>query len=60
MKAVDIKEVLREWNRVIKLSKKPKKNEFMTIAKITGLGMILIGIIGFLIRLIVQIIALLS
>lgn len=60
MKAVDIKEVLREWNRVIKLSKKPKKNEFVTIAKITGLGMILIGIIGFLIRLIVQIIALLS
>ncbi|RLF60586.1 MAG: protein translocase SEC61 complex subunit gamma [Thermoplasmata archaeon] len=60
MKAIDIKEVLREWNRVIKLSKKPKKNEFMTIAKITGLGMILIGIIGFLIRLIVQIIALLS
>jgi len=60
MKAIDIKEVLREWNRVIKLSKKPKKNEFVTIAKITGLGMILIGIIGFLIRLIVQIIALLS
>lgn len=60
MKAIDIKEVLREWNRVIKLSKKPKKNEFMTIAKITGLGMILIGIIGFLIRIIVQIIALLS
>ena len=57
---VSISEVLKDWNRVIKLSKKPRKDEFTTIAKITGLGMIIIGVIGFIIRIIVQIITLLS
>ena len=58
MKSVN--EILKEWNRVIKLSKKPKKNEFVMIAKVTGLGMIIIGVVGFVIRMIIQIITLLS
>ncbi len=50
-----IQEKLKEWNRVIKLSKKPKRSEFIMIAKITGLGMVVIGAIGFIIRMLLQV-----
>jgi protein transport protein SEC61 subunit gamma-like protein len=50
-----INEKIKEWNRVIKLSRKPKRAEFEMIAKITGLGMALVGAIGFIIRMILQI-----
>jgi len=53
------RQMLNEWDRVIKLSRKPKRNEFMTIAKITGLGMVVMGLIGFTIRMIVQVFTLL-
>lgn len=32
--------------RVLKLTRKPKRDEFMLIAKITGVGLILIGALG--------------
>ena len=50
-----IHEKIKEWNRVIKLSRKPKRAEFEMIAKITGLGMAVIGAIGFFIRMVLQI-----
>lgn len=50
-----IQEKLKEWDRVIKLSRKPRRSEFVMIAKITGLGMVVIGTIGFTIRMLLQI-----
>lgn len=50
-----INEKIKEWSRVIRLSRKPKRAEFVMIAKITGLGMALIGSIGFIIRMMLQI-----
>ncbi len=35
--------------RILKLAKKPSKTEFQLIAKITGLGILLLGAIGFVI-----------
>jgi len=35
--------------RVLKLTKKPKKQEFTLVAKITGLGMVILGLLGFVI-----------
>ncbi len=35
--------------RVLRVSYRPKSDEFWMIAKITGLGMLLIGLVGFLI-----------
>ena len=32
--------------RVLRLTRKPRKDEFLMISKITGLGMIIIGVIG--------------
>lgn len=50
-----IRETLEEWSRVVKLSRKPKRYEFVTIAKVTGLGILIVGLVGFMIRMIIQI-----
>lgn len=50
-----IQERLKEWNRVIKLSRKPRRHEFVMVAKVTGIGIIIVGLIGFIIRMIIQI-----
>ncbi|OYT41511.1 MAG: protein translocase SEC61 complex subunit gamma [Candidatus Altiarchaeales archaeon ex4484_43] len=45
-----------ETRRILRLSRKPKRAEFKETAKITGLGMILIGLLGFIILLISELI----
>lgn len=45
----DIKKKLKSYWRVLKVTKKPDKEEFSMSAKVTGLGILLIGMIGFLI-----------
>ena len=37
---------IEEAIRVLQLTRKPRRDEFLLIAKITGLGMVLIGVIG--------------
>ncbi|MBW2975833.1 protein translocase SEC61 complex subunit gamma [Candidatus Woesearchaeota archaeon] len=46
---VKIKSFVNEYLRVLKVTRKPDKIEFKTIIKVSGLGMVVIGIIGFLI-----------
>lgn len=46
---------LREYKRVILVSKKPDIDELSEISKIAGLGIILIGFIGFLLQTIFRI-----
>jgi len=55
----DLKEKFKNLERVLRLSRKPRRNEFIAVAKITGIGLIVIGAIGFIIRIIIQIIELL-
>ena len=43
---------LSEYVRILKLSRKPTKEEFTMIAKVAGAGILLIGFIGFLIYLV--------
>ncbi len=40
---------LKECVRVLKVTKKPTKEEFKTIVKVSALGMGVIGLIGFLV-----------
>lgn len=47
-----LKRFSKECLRVLRVTKKPDKEEFTTIAKVTGLGMLIIGLIGFIIYLI--------
>ncbi len=46
---IRFKSFVNECVRVLKVTRKPDKMEFRTIVKVSGLGMILIGLIGFII-----------
>jgi len=49
-----ISKKLREYKRVLSITRKPKMNEFQAVVKVTGLGMAIIGLIGFSIFVTVQ------
>ena len=51
-----IKEYLAECYRVLLVTKKPTKIEFKTVVKVSGLGILIIGLIGFLFHLMYQLI----
>ncbi|MBL7160064.1 MAG: protein translocase SEC61 complex subunit gamma [Candidatus Aenigmarchaeota archaeon] len=44
---VKIKEKLAQYRRVISITRKPDKDEFLGSLKVTGIGLLLIGFIGF-------------
>lgn len=41
---------ISEYTRVLKLAKKPGRKEYSLTSKVTGIGIILIGIIGYSIK----------
>ena len=45
---IRFKSFVNECLRVLKVTKKPDSIEFKTIVKVSGLGMILIGLVGFI------------
>lgn len=47
-----IREFLHQAKRVLQVANKPDMDEYLNVAKITGLGIILIGVIGFVITLV--------
>src|SRR3989338_10047961 len=49
------KSFVKECVRVLRITKKPTGIEFKTIVKVSGLGMLLIGLLGFIIQLIRQV-----
>jgi len=42
-----------QYRRVLRLLKKPSMEEFKTISKVTAIGLLIIGALGFLITLII-------
>tara|TARA_Y100000310_G_scaffold340592_1_gene436961 strand:+ start:1268 stop:1465 length:198 start_codon:yes stop_codon:yes gene_type:complete len=44
------KRFIIESKRVLKVTKKPGKEEFKVIVKVTGIGIFVIGLLGFLIQ----------
>ena len=48
-KSAKVKRFIKEAMRVLRITKKPNKTEFSSIVKVTGLGMLIIGAIGFII-----------
>lgn len=46
---MNLKDLIRNWKRVLQIARKPNKDEFMSTSKICALGLVLIGVIGFLI-----------
>ena len=49
------KSFVNECIRVLRVTKKPSREEFKTIVKVSGLGMTLIGFIGFVVTMIKQV-----
>lgn len=49
---------LDEAIRVIRLTRKPHKDEFLMVSKITGLGMIVIGVMGVIVIIFARLIGL--
>jgi len=47
--AEGIGQIIRAHIRVLKLTKKPSREEFLTIAKVAGIGILAVGAIGFII-----------
>ena len=50
-----LKTFITECKRVLRVTKKPDKQEFTTIVKISSIGMAVIGVVGFLIHFIREI-----
>lgn len=47
---------IKQYARVLTVTKKPNQKEFKTIVKVSGLGIAAIGLIGFIITLVTQVI----
>ncbi|MFA6889165.1 MAG: protein translocase SEC61 complex subunit gamma [Candidatus Woesearchaeota archaeon] len=47
-----IRRLILEYKRVITVTKKPTREEFITIVKVSGLGILVIGLLGFVIQMI--------
>ena len=45
---------LKLCERVLHVSRKPGRSEYINVAKVTGIGVIIIGAVGFLISIIAQ------
>jgi len=51
-----LKRFWHECRRVLKVTRKPTKEEFKLIVKVSGVGILIIGAIGFIIQMIKQLI----
>jgi len=51
-----MKKFYGESQRVLTVTRKPNREEYKTIVKVSGLGMAIIGIIGFILTMIKQMI----
>ncbi len=47
---------IKQYIRILQLTRKPSMDEFLTISKVAGAGILLIGVIGFIIYLIMVLI----
>ncbi|MBS3156329.1 protein translocase SEC61 complex subunit gamma [Candidatus Woesearchaeota archaeon] len=45
-----LKTFIIESKRVLRVTKKPSKEEFIAVVKVSGIGILAIGLIGFLIH----------
>lgn len=51
-----LRKFVHQTKRVLKVARKPDKEEYFEVAKITALGIAIIGVIGFLIDLVANLV----
>ena len=49
---------IKDGKRVLKVSRKPDKEEYFELAKVTSIGVVIVGVIGFAIFLLASLIGL--
>jgi len=49
-----LKHFFEECKRILIITKKPSKEEFKTIFKVSGIGVIVIGLVGFILQMLKQ------
>lgn len=49
-----LKNFTKECRRVLRVTKKPTKEEFKIIVKVSAIGLLIIGLIGFIIQVLKQ------
>jgi len=49
-----LKKFIYECKRTLQVARKPGKEEYLDIVKITGLGILLIGLVGFAITMVAK------
>jgi len=47
---------LKQCRRVLIVSKRPDMEEYQNVSKVTGIGVIIIGVIGFIVSVVAQLI----
>jgi protein transport protein SEC61 subunit gamma-like protein len=50
-----INSFLKQCERVLRVSKKPDADEYKTVAKVTGVGILIIGLVGFVVEILSQV-----
>lgn len=53
---LNLKTLFSEYKRIMKIAKKPSKDEFMRISKISLIGMVVMGAIGFIIQILYRLV----
>ena len=53
-----IDKFIKDSKRVLKVARKPDKQEYLELAKVTSIGVVIIGVIGFVIVLLGSLIGL--
>ena len=49
-----LKSFIKELIRVFRITKKPSKSEFSAIVKVSSIGIAIIGLLGFIIAIVVE------
>lgn len=49
---MNLRELIDSWRKIIQIATKPDRGEYWAVLKITMLGLILIGLIAFVVRVI--------
>ncbi|MCC6033495.1 MAG: protein translocase SEC61 complex subunit gamma [Desulfurococcaceae archaeon] len=49
-----LEEIVAMWRKIIAISEKPESDEYRTLLKITLGGMLLVGLVGFVVHLILS------
>jgi protein transport protein SEC61 subunit gamma-like protein len=47
-----LRSFITECGRVLRVARKPSKHEYWTIAKVAGIGILIIGLVGFILHIV--------